>query len=329
MQNAQNDTTTTAATTATTTDAPMLAELLATRAAELEEQQREETRREIQAREQARADALAVADDYMRAHFSPALADALRMTPAVDENALQRYWSEDEAEGAEYLSGPSYLMLDLSGADVDKHPETQDDGDDARADPSCDEGRDERWSLRYDGARYYGPRWTLHGPNGYRATVDAPYYKAPMDGVLLDAIAAYPAWLAGAEQRAEQRAEAQRRKQAEQQAEQEREERRKRERPRHFQSIDGVSLDNGGPILRGGNHLMITTLDRRGEDGIMDYSGVLESFTAVWLLLTLDGGPSPRAERAQRLIPVARVLAVRPLADVLAGSEDEETTAAD
>ena len=319
MQHAQNDTTTTATTTTatTTTDAPTLTQLLNARAEALQEQQREQARRDLRQREQVRADALAHADTFMRAHVSPALAAALRMTPAVDENALQR---EEAGEASDYETQAGYLMLDVSGAGLD-------DTHEARTDPA----RAERWSLRYGHRRYSGWSWFLHGPNDYAVEVGGSYYDELLDDRLADALADYHLWMSDASVDARE----QRRRQRETER-QEAEEQRQRERPRHFATIAGEDGDSGGPILGpilcAGNHLMITTLDPRGNDGIMVYSGVLESFTDIWLLLTLDGGALPRAERAQRLIPVARVLDVRPLADVadvLADNEDEETTAAD
>ena len=280
MHNIQNDQTTTA---------PTLADLLTARRAQLAAEQIEHERREQRNRERERLEALASIETFAAAHFSPTLAAALRMTPAVDDNLIALDDGEDGHDD------PGYLMLSMPTAQPTAEPD------------------DEAWSLVYGWRRFQGYSWMLRGPNGYTADLANVYSTDELlDERLLDAIAAYPEWLATADQRAEQ----QERKR------QEREERRKQERPRHYAAVEGPgSYDGQRPgLLWTGTHVHVLTLDPRGEDGIMEWDGVLQSVTREWLLLNLDGAQRGSAG-AQRLIPAARVLEIQPLPDVAPDAE--------
>lgn len=300
-----------------TTQRATLAEMLAARAKDLAEMQRAQAERNQRARETERAEALASADEFLRRHIGPQLADTLRITPAVDENALQL----DADEPDEYNPRPGYLMLDLSGAGVDDSSAKQE----AAGDPGRADRPPEGWLLRNEYIRYRGWRWILRGPHGYEAAMPDLYsYDACIDAGLLDALAAYPAWLAGADERAEE----QRRKAQEQQAEQER--KRQSKQVRHYTSIEGYRLPDGGPtgVLWSGNHLLVLTRDPQTEDGMMERRGVLTQHSEQWLLLTLDGH-TPGTLGAQRLIPIASIIEIQPLPDVEeAEQEQQEETAA-
>lgn len=279
-----------------TTDArATLAEMLAERAEEIAEWERDQAQREQRAREQERAEALASADTFLQQHIRPPLANILRITPAVDESLLQPNHDDDD----DYRPNAGYLILTLRGAGVD-------DGEEEEAgDPS----RAHRWLLRHEYVRYHGWRWILRGPHGYAAQMPGLYSSdACIDAGLLDAIAAYPAWL----EAADERAEAERRKREEQQAEQERTRRGKQ--VRHYDAITSYGINDPG-LLSAGHHLLVLTRDPREEDGMMERRGVLETWTDAWLLLNLDGHERGTLG-AQRLIPIASVIEIQPLPDV-------------
>jgi hypothetical protein len=273
----------------TSTAAPTLTDLLAARVEEIAENERENARRAQLSREADRDEALAFAYGFMQAHVSPTLAEVLRMTPAVDDNMLDL-----DADDDRYHDHAGYLMLDLSGAGVD-------DDNDARRDPALAQ-RDERWSLAHTWAKYQGYGWTLRGPHGYSAQVGAPYSTDEnLDRGILDAIGAYPAWLASADER----------RAAQLDAEREAEQRRsQRPQPPHLEAIEGP----GGMLTRGA-HLLVRVRNPRSEDGIMEWTATLEAYNDCWLLLTLDD------THTQRLVPLANVQDIRPLAPLPAEAE--------
>lgn len=298
----QNETATETTTNQPASQPATLAELLAARAEEIADEQRDEQRRAQRAREQERADALARADTYLRDHIWPPLAAILHMTPAVDEHALQL--AHDDPEG--YYPAAGYLQLDLRGAGID-------DGEDAAADPH----RADRWRLRHEYTRHLGYAWFLHGPHDYAVEMPRLYSSDERIGVsLIDAIAAYPAWLEAADERAKREAE----------REAERERTRQSKQVQHYDSITGYSLTAPG-LLSAGHHLLVLTRDPRAEDGMIERRGVLESYSEHWLLLNLDDHTRGTLG-AQTLIPIASVIEIQPLPDVEAAGRQEEATAA-
>ncbi|HZC08367.1 MAG TPA: hypothetical protein VE338_22230 [Ktedonobacterales bacterium] len=271
-------------TTATTT----LAQLLTARAEEIAESERENARRAQLSRENDRHEAITYAYNFMRAHFTPELAEALAMVPAVDENQL------DEEDPA---TMPGYLMLDLDGAGVD-------DGDIARADPD----RADRWRLANVHRKYVGWTWMISGPRGYVASIGAPYSTDQnLDRGLLDAIAAYPAWLDRADERRAAHEEQQRAE----------EERRKCATVRRCLYV----LD----VLAYGKRIRVHAENPRAEGGMMTYSGSLQGSGEDWLLLNVDDH-EPATIGAQRLIPTARVLDIVALPDLpsAAGNDNSD-----
>lgn len=300
MQNT-NDTTTTTTTTTTST-APTLAELLAARAEERAEYERDDARRAQIAREDDRAAALVFVQDFMREHISQELVEALRMTPTVDDSLLDVYHDD----GPNTM--PGYLMLDVSGAGVD-------DSEEARIDPN----RDDRWNIARVYRQYMGYAWMIRGPREYSAEIGEPYsYEAKVDRGIIDAIAHYPVWLAGA---AERRVEQERKQRAE-------EERQKPATVRHFTMVESERRDDRWPaMLTEGTRLRVRILNPRGEDGIMVYSGSLQSWSAQWLLLNVDDHERGSIG-AQRLIPTARVLDIIPLPDLPDNARGDDDRAA-
>ena len=270
------------------TESPTLAELLQRRAEERAEQERENARREMVSRENDRREALDYIAGWIAAHVSPELAAALRMNPAVDDNRID----EDPDEYGPAAAG--YVQLDLRGVGVDAGVDDGEaDGDEAQPPAQRDPDHDDRWRISLEHVRYSGYHWTLRGPRGY--AVRLPVYRTDekTDGAILDAIAAYPAWLDGeAERRAAREA---------QEREQTREQERKRPEPRHYVSVQGGP--NGGMLNRG-NRLRVTAYDPTREGGTVEVEATIEEATEMWLLLTVGDH--------QRLIPVARVIEIVP-----------------
>lgn len=171
---------------------PTLAELLKVRAEERLQQEIARAQQQRQQREQDCREALDHVATWMHAHVSDDLRAALCITYAVDESRL------DNEDGSDYhddyaFTRAGYAMLDLTGAGVD-------DSDAALLDPN----RDERWRISREYFSY-DYQWAINGPSAYRVSLDNGYANVRnLDAEILDALAAYPAWLIGeAEKRAD------------------------------------------------------------------------------------------------------------------------------
>jgi len=257
-----------------TTNAPTLAQLIAARAEQRAEHERENARRAQLSRENDRRAVIEYALTWMGAHVSPELATALRMLPACDDNHI-------DDEDSDFTTA-ALILLDVTGADVDPdaRPDDRDDG---------------RWHIARRPTSYHG--WQLRGPHGYKANLGDVYQDTlQIDAHIIDALAAYPAWLAGAEER---RREEEKKRQREQRA-----------KPRRYVYVEGIHQDDKHPgVLTRGNRLCVRVQNPRADDGLIAYTGTLDNFSVGWLLITTESG-------AQRLIPVDRVQDITPLADL-------------
>jgi len=134
----------------------------------------------------------------------------------------------------------------------------------------------------------------LNGPDGFQMELPSTQGDARLlDAYILDTLAAYPTLKAEAEQRRAAKAEAER-----------------KQTPPRVEAIEGP-----GGMLAHGAHLLVRVRNPRSEDGIIEWSATLAAHDAYWLLLTLDD------TRTQRLVPVANVQDIRPLAQLLTEAE--------
>lgn len=185
MQNINSTTTTASSFDARETERPTLAELMNARAEERRQQDIARAQLQQQQREQERREALDYVATWALSHISDALRAALRINYAVDDNRLD----EGDDDNCYAFARAGYATIDVADCGID-------DCDDARSDAN----RDERWRIHHE--HYISAcRWAICGPHGYRAYLDAYQPDYNVDADLLDALAAYPAWLIGEQEK--------------------------------------------------------------------------------------------------------------------------------
>lgn len=192
---------------------------------------------------------------WIELHIAPELIEALAIQPAYDETAA----GDEEAV-------PHYASLTVNG-DV--------------------------WAIR-NLPIHYGHHWTLCGPSEYRAIVDPHYLRDDISGDLLDAIAAYPDWLAKSAER-----EAEREREAARQQE-ERERARQNRRQRVF-GLRGEAC----AVLTEGAEITLRALDPLEENGVYTITVTLDDVSANWLLVTASAG-------RQLVIPTRQIVWIEP-----------------
>lgn len=257
---------------------PTLGELIADRVAQLDEWKREQRQADQRATEEVHAGAIAYMTDWLEAHVSAELLAALRAIPACDETKINL---GDPVFTASAKS--AIALLDLAGTDID--PEA------THADH--EEGR---WLIVRERDGIYGAHWYLRGPHRFRARLcDQDDRDRKIDAPLLDALRAYPAWVAAEPERI-----------AAEEAKQ-----RKRARLNTPPTFTRISGPEG--ILMTGRRVQIRVLNPIAADDVIEYSGTLVDWEDGWLLLESYGG-------IQRVIPTARIQDVQ----ALPPAEDEE-----
>lgn len=249
---------------------PTLADLLDVRAVQRAEEERDRARSIAAQRDLDTRAAADEAHEWTERHLSPALVDALDVLIFVDEQVLERNREDDERPG----ECAGFLSFTVSGED---------------------------WSLRITRG---GAAVAIIGPNDYHTSAYVEWRDQPLDRHLLDAIAAYPDWLAHREEHIAAGA-----------ARLERIERERRESippDYHVTTAERAGDIPQQAALRPCSHVLVRYDDPAEETGIARVSAELVDVDAHWLLITVDRRPAGVGR--QKLIPIARVIDVTPLA---------------